>query len=119
MFICLNFLFVKDLANTGGQIQRRKSFTKSLRDSIRRFRSRRSTRGTSRRRAPRAEASNAGAEGTSSSPRTQSPIEVERSSAPRLIDENRVDESLLSMVKCLYFAETFLADSKFILLLLL
>lgn len=100
-----------DLANTGGHIQRRKSFAKSLRDSVRRFRSRRSTRASSRRRTPRAEAAtNEG--GASSSPRTRSPVEADRSSAVRLVDENRVDESLLSMVRCLYFAETFLVDSK-------
>eukprot|EP00795_Rhopilema_esculentum_P009139 gene9139-16801_t len=97
-----------DLANTGGPIQRRKSFTKSLRDSIRRFRSRKSTRGSRRKRAAGA---NEATEGSSSSPRTQSPIEIERSSAPRLIDESRVDESLLSLVKCLYFAETFITDA--------
>lgn len=30
----------------------------------------------------------------------------------RLIDENRVDEAVLSMVRCLYFGETFLGDGK-------
>ena len=30
----------------------------------------------------------------------------------RLIDENRVDEAVLSMVRCLYFGETFLGDGR-------
>ena len=31
----------------------------------------------------------------------------------RLIDESRVGEDLLSMVRCLYFGETFLGDGKY------
>lgn len=30
----------------------------------------------------------------------------------RLIDENRVDEAVLSMVRCLYFGETYLGDGE-------
>ena len=115
MLICIFLL--EDLANTGGHIQRRKSFAKSLRDSIRRFRSRKSTRGASSRQPPRGEGTNSAAERSSQSPRAQSPDDMERPAA-RLIDENRVDESLLSMVRCLYFAETFISDSKLKLLTL-
>ena len=109
LYACFCF---KDLANTGGHIQRRKSFAKSLRDSIRRFRSRKSTRGASSRKPPRTEGTNSAAERSSTSPRAQSPDDMERPIAARLIDENRVDESLLSMVRCLYFAETFISDGK-------
>ena len=109
---------LEDLANTGGHIQRRKSFAKSLRDSIRRFRSRKSTRGASSRKPPRGEGTNSAAERSSPSPRGPSPDDMERPTAARLIDESRVDESLLSMVRCLYFAETFISDSKIKLLIL-
>lgn len=37
---------------------------------------------------------------------------MDRPTAARLIDENRVEESLLSMVRCLYFADTFLSDGE-------
>ena len=30
----------------------------------------------------------------------------------RLVEENRVDESVLSMVRCLYFVDTFVRDGK-------
>ena len=33
----------------------------------------------------------------------------------RLIDESRVDEAILSMVRCLYFGETFLGDGRYFL----
>jgi len=100
-----------DLANTGGHIQRRKSFAKSLRDSIRRFRSRKSTRGASSRKPRRDDASSSAADRSSPNPRSNSPDDMERAPSARLIDENRVDESLLSLVRCLYFADTFISDT--------
>lgn len=93
-----------DLANTGAGIQRKRTLAKSLRDSFRRLRSR---RGSKKRPKPEKH------EGTSS-PNTgvRSLPAYEAAPQTRLIDENRVDEAVLSMVRCLYFGETFLGDGK-------
>lgn len=92
-----------DLANTGAGIQRKRTLAKSLRDSFRRLRSR---RGSKKRPKPEKH------EGTSS-PNTgvRSLPAYEAAPQTRLIDENRVDEAVLSMVRCLYFGETFLGDA--------
>ncbi|XP_012555599.1 lethal(2) giant larvae protein homolog 1 isoform X1 [Hydra vulgaris] len=83
-----------DLANTGAGIQRKRTLTKSLRDSFRRLKSRRSSR-----KKP---------EGGGGATSPLKSYEVAPQS--RLVDENRVDEAVLSMVRCLYFGETFLGD---------
>ena len=95
-----------DLANTGAGIQRKRTLAKSLRDSFRRLRSKRGSRRNKKERAEGA-----------SSPNTpvRSIPAYEAAPQTRLIDESRVDEDVLSMVRCLYFGETYLGDGNYIL----
>ena len=97
-----------DLANEGAGITRKRTLTKSLRDSFRRLKSRRgSSRKSRRQKKADANASSPG------SPPGRG-IGVEVSPAHRLIDESRVDDDLVSMVRCLYFGDTFLGDGMLI-----
>jgi len=89
-----------DLANTGAGIQRKRTLAKSLRDSFRRLKSRRG----SRRNKPKTD------DGSVPNSPAQSAPRYEVAPQSRLIDENRVDEAVLSMVRCLYFGQTFLGD---------
>lgn len=89
-----------DLANTGAGIQRKRTLAKSLRDSFRRLRSKRGSR-------RKKENKHDGA----ASPSGVRSVGYEASPQSRLIDESRVDEDVLSMVRCIYFGETFLGDA--------
>lgn len=94
------FLCLLELSNTGEPISRKKSLKKSIRDSFRRLR--RSRKGTRKR--DDKDKDKEGAE--AASPGEQSPP------VQRLVHENRVDETVLSMVRCIYFVDTFLKDGK-------
>lgn len=91
-----------DLANTGAGIQRKRTITKSLRESFRRLRSRRKSN---------AKAKQKSMKGESPAKSAIDSYNEEVTPVSRLIDENRVGEDVLSMVRCLYFGETFLGDS--------
>ena len=98
--------FHLDLANTGAGIQRKRTLAKSLRDSFRRLRSKRGSRRNKKDTKTDGEMSpNAG--GVRS-------VGYEVAPQTRLIDESRVDEAVLSMVRCLYFGETFLGDGEYL-----
>eukprot|EP00111_Clytia_hemisphaerica_P008566 TCONS_00025019-protein len=90
-----------DLANTGAGIQRKRTLAKSLRDSFRRLRSKRGSK--------RGKKDGNKADGAASPGGVRS-VGYEASPQTRLIDEQRVDEDMLSMVRCIYFGETFLGD---------
>ena len=102
-FNCFLFLFPLDLANTGAGIQRKRTLAKSLRDSFRRLRSKRgSKRGKN----------DPAKDGTTSPQGGVRSVGYEAAPQTRLIGEQRVDEDILSMVRCIYFGETFLGDGK-------
>ncbi|XP_026472998.1 protein lethal(2) giant larvae-like [Ctenocephalides felis] len=91
-----------DLSGAGDTpISRRKSFKKSLRESFRRLRKGRSTRraGNKRDETQPAAPANTGPQ----TPAETRPVE-------RQIEARPVDDSLGSMVRCLYFARTFIAN---------
>lgn len=91
-----------DLSGAGdAPISRRKSFKKSLRESFRRLRRGRSTRGRGDVRSP---TSPQGAQSPGSPIETR-PVE-------RQIEARPVDDSLGSMVRCLHIANTFLVSCK-------
>lgn len=96
----MSYLY-SELLNTGEPISRKKSLKKSIRDSFRRLR--RSRKGT-RRGGDGPKRDGDGAE--AASPIEQSPP------VQRLVHENRVDETVLSMVRCIYFVDTFLKDGE-------
>ena len=73
----------------------------SIRRSFRRLRSRKGSRGGAER-TPKKEGE---------APASPTP-EAVASPVSRLVEENRVDESVLSMVRCLYFVDTFVRDGK-------
>ena len=104
-FFSLNFTFIilfSDLANTGAGIQRKRTLAKSLRDSFRRLRSKRGSKRKTK--DPKSEGA--------TSPGGVRSVGYEAAPQTRLIDEQRVDEDVLSMVRCIYFGETFLGDGK-------
>lgn len=78
-----------DLTGAGEALSRRKSFKKTLRESFRRLRKGRSTR------------NNPGA--------TQTPI-TETRPVERQIEARPVDDGMNSLVRCLTFAQTFIAN---------
>ena len=90
------------LTGTGEPISRKKTLKRSIRDSIRRLR--RSRKGTYTPKKDRKDGAEA-----AGSPSGEAPVSPPVS---RLVDENRVDETVLSMVRCLYFADTFLKDGE-------
>ncbi|EDO48036.1 predicted protein [Nematostella vectensis] len=93
----------EELSATGEPISRKKSLKKSIRDSFRRLR--RSRKGTRKGDTPRKE----GEAGAATPP--QSPAAAPQSPpVQRLVHESRVDETVLSMVRCIYFVETFVKD---------
>lgn len=98
-----------DLSGAGDTpISRRKSFKKSLRESFRRLRKGRSTR-----RAP----ANQGV--TSPVRKTAPPADsppfspLEAKPVERQVEARQIDDSLGSMVRCLYFAKTFIVSGKY------
>ncbi|XP_068084416.1 lethal(2) giant larvae protein homolog 1 [Anabrus simplex] len=101
-----------DLSGSGdAPISRRKSFKKSLRESFRRLRKGRSTRhhadkrGTANTPTPD-KRKEGGGDASSPSSAPLSPIEAKP--VERQVEARPVDDSLGSMVRCLYFARTFL-----------
>lgn len=94
------FFLFKETDN-GEHLSRRKSLKESIRRSFRRLRSRRGSRGAADR-TPKKEGE---------APASPTP-EAVASPVSRLVEENRVDESVLSMVRCLYFVDTYIRDGK-------
>ena len=92
--------FVQE-TDSGEHLSRRKSLKESIRRSFRRLRSRKGSRSGAEK-TPKQEGE------TAASP-TQ---EAVASPVSRLVEESRVDESVLSMVRCLYFVDTFVRDGK-------
>lgn len=92
-------IFFSQETDSGEHLSRRKSLKESIRRSFRRLRSRRGSRGAADR-TPKKEGEGA----ASPTP------EAVASPVSRLVEENRVDESVLSMVRCLYFVDTFIRD---------
>ncbi|KAL9956887.1 hypothetical protein ACROYT_G038440 [Oculina patagonica] len=90
---------VSQETDSGEHLSRRKSLKESIRRSFRRLRSRKGSRGGAER-TPRKEGD---------APASPTP-EAVASPVSRLVEENRVDESVLSMVRCLYFVDTFVRD---------
>ncbi|KRT85566.1 hypothetical protein AMK59_1411 [Oryctes borbonicus] len=102
-----------DLTGAGDTpISRRKSFKKSLRESFRRLRKGRSTRRTPTNQS--SPASNPPSTKTSPAPRSSpadenfSPLEAKP--VERQIEARAVDDAMGSIVRCLYFARTFLVN---------
>ncbi|KAJ9577607.1 hypothetical protein L9F63_005794, partial [Diploptera punctata] len=110
----------KDLSGGGdAPISRRKSFKKSLRESFRRLRKGRSTRHTDKRGAQSpasptassptdAKKKDGSGDAGVSSPGGLSPVEAKP--VERQVEARSVDDSLGSMVRCLYFGRTFLVN---------
>lgn len=90
---------VSQETDSGEHLSRRKSLKESIRRSFRRLRSRKGSRGGAER-TPKKEGE---------APASPTP-EAVASPVSRLVEENRVDESVLSMVRCLYFVDTFVRD---------
>lgn len=90
---------VSQETDSGEHLSRRKSLKESIRRSFRRLRSRRGSRGAADR-TPKKEGE---------APASPAP-EAVASPVSRLVEENRVDESVLSMVRCLYFVDTYIRD---------
>ncbi|KAK9707867.1 LLGL2 [Popillia japonica] len=102
-----------DLTGAGdAPISRRKSFKKSLRESFRRLRKGRSTRRTTTNQ--NSPTSNTPSTKTSPAPRSSpadenfSPLEAKP--VERQIEARAVDDAMGSIVRCLYFARTFLIN---------
>lgn len=108
----------QDLTGTSDtSMSRRKSFKKSLRESFRRLRRRRSERRAKAKeesakgdkkieeKQPEAGPSSSGAEAVPASPVTPEPKPVERS-----VEFRSTEDSMASMVRCLYFADTFIVN---------
>lgn len=93
--------FLVQETDSGEHLSRRKSLKESIRRSFRRLRSRKGSRSGAEN-TPKKEGE------TAASP-TQ---EAVASPVSRLVEESRVDESVLSMVRCLYFVDTFVRDGK-------
>lgn len=120
ILLLILFIFVLlDLTGAGDTpISRRKSFKKSLRESFRRLRKGRSTRrqnaaattnspqGNTRKVPPAAAAAEEG------SPLDAKPVE-------RQIEARPVDDAMGSIVRCLYFARTFLVSGNYFFVLVL
>ena len=98
--LCVILFFVQE-TDSGEHLSRRKSLKESIRRSFRRLRSRKGSRGGAER-TPQKEGE---------APASPTP-EAVASPVSRLVEENRVDESVLSMVRCLYFVDTFVRDGK-------
>lgn len=93
-------------------ISRRKSFKKSLRESFRRLRKGRSTR--------RANAASEKATSNTSPPARKLPSDdnqtfnpMEAKPVERQIEARPVDDAMGSIVRCLYFARTFIINGKY------
>lgn len=89
--------------DSGEHLSRRKSLKESIRRSFRRLRSRKGSRSGA---TPKKE-------GEAPASPTQEAVATPVS---RLVEESRVDESVLSMVRCLYFVDTYIKDGKLSLL---
>lgn len=116
MFIYCRYVtltqFLLDLTGAGDtSISRRKSFKKSLRESFRRLRKGRSTR-----RANAASDKNTSATSPSSrklpTEESQTFTPLEAKPVERQIEARTVDDGMGSIVRCLYFARTFIVSGK-------
>ena len=97
MLILKAFIFAE--TDSGEHLSRRKSLKESIRRSFRRLRSRKGSRSGA---TPKKE-------GEAPASPTQEAVATPVS---RLVEESRVDESVLSMVRCLYFVDTYIKDGK-------
>ena len=97
MLILKVFIFAE--TDSGEHLSRRKSLKESIRRSFRRLRSRKGSRSGA---TPKKE-------GDALASPTQEAVATPVS---RLVEESRVDESVLSMVRCLYFVDTYIKDGK-------
>ena len=91
------FIFAE--TDSGEHLSRKKSLKESIRRSFRRLRSRKGSRSGA---TPKKE-------GEAPASPTQEAVATPVS---RLVEESRVDESVLSMVRCLYFVDTYIKDGK-------
>lgn len=112
-FTVIYYIIPLDLTGAGdAPISRRKSFKKSLRESFRRLRKGRSTRRTTTNQ--NSPTSNTPSTKTSPAPRSSpadenfSPLEAKP--VERQIEARAVDDAMGSIVRCLYFARTFLIN---------
>ena len=95
--------FILAETDSGEHLSRKKSLKESIRRSFRRLRSRKGSR--------------SGATPTKEGEAPASPTqEAVATPVSRLVEESRVDESVLSMVRCLYFVDTYIKDGKLSLL---
>ena len=97
MLILKAYIFAE--TDSGEHLSRRKSLKESIRRSFRRLRSRKGSRSGA---TPKKE-------GEAPASPTQEAVATPVS---RLVEESRVDESVLSMVRCLYFVDTYIKDGK-------
>ena len=97
MVIIKAFIFAE--TDSGEHLSRKKSLKESIRRSFRRLRSRKGSRSGA---TPKKE-------GEAPASPTQEAVATPVS---RLVEESRVDESVLSMVRCLYFVDTYIKDGK-------
>ncbi|KAM7448355.1 Lethal(2) giant larvae protein 1 [Porites harrisoni] len=88
---------VSQETDSGEHLSRKKSLKESIRRSFRRLRSRKGSRSGA---TPKKE-------GEAPASPTQEAVATPVS---RLVEESRVDESVLSMVRCLYFVDTYIKD---------
>ncbi|XP_071953547.1 lethal(2) giant larvae protein homolog 1-like isoform X2 [Antedon mediterranea] len=118
-----------DLSAAGEQLSKRKSVKKSLRATIRRMRKgrgKKQSKSRERREEKKAEDKKVQEEGvpttdldapaekaaTPEPKKQESPKQEEVTSAERKIEARGTDESMTSMVRCLYFTKTFIRDSE-------
>ena len=97
-------------------ISRRKSFKKSLRESFRRLRKGRSQRGDKRTSSPTSTAGSSSSPSKSTEEGRKSPkgevIQLEAKPVERQIEARSSEDSMGSMVRCLYFSNAFIVNSK-------
>lgn len=99
--------YMLDLTGAGDTpISRRKSFKKSLRESFRRLRKGRSTRRQNAASSPQTNTRKAPPAAEEGSPLDAKPVE-------RQIEARPVDDAMGSIVRCLYFARTFLVSGNY------
>jgi len=104
-----------DLTGTSDTpISRRKSFKKSLRESFRRLRRRRSERRKAAeekaKEEKKGEEKEEGIEVKSSPVKTSPPASPEARPVERQVEARNPEDSISSMVRCLYFATTYISD---------
>ena len=108
-----------DLTSVSGGdalISRRKSFKKSLRESFRRLRKGRSQRGDKRTGSPTSASASSSSPSKSTDEGRKSPkaevIQLEAKPVERQIEARSAEDSMSSMVRCLYFSNAFIVNSE-------